>query len=77
MELRPLVFYDVFVFQSSLLLIYTSGALNDTKFCLCVICFLFRVDSSSNYLPVQSEFIYILFKNSFPASRQNYCFSIP
>ena len=31
MELRPLVFYDVFVCQSSLLPIYTSGALNTLR----------------------------------------------
>jgi hypothetical protein len=50
MELRPLVFYDVFVFQISLLLVYTSGALNDTKFCLRMICFLFCVKSYWNDL---------------------------
>jgi hypothetical protein len=40
MELRPLVFYDVFVFLSSLLRVYTSGALSDTKCCLCDIFFI-------------------------------------
>jgi len=57
--------YDVFVFQSSLLLIYTSGAFNDTEFCLCMIFFLFHVKNYWNDLPIQAGSIDILFKIHF------------
>ena len=45
MELRPLNFMACLCSKSSLFLIYTSGAFNDTEFCLCVVCFLFSVNS--------------------------------